>query len=440
MQRHCQSPIQNKRGAGIRERKKAWVISVDMGYGHQRAAWPLKPIAEGGRVISANNYPGIPMSDKRVWRDTRRLYDLISRFKQVPLIGDAAFGLFDRFQNIRDFYPKIQRREPTLQVRQIYRLFEKRQWGKHLIKKLGEKKLPLVTTFFAVGFMAEYWKYKEPIYVVVTDTDVSRAWAPLHPKKTRIIYCAPTSRVVERLQSYGIPASNIVLTGFPLPQELLGIPASQDLKRRLVRLDPAGSYRALYSSIISKYVGKIAQKSSASVSITFAIGGAGAQKELGREILFGLAPLIRKRKVTLNLIAGIHSNLAEYFEGAVKEARLKKGVGIMSAPTKREYFLKFNRLMRSTDVLWTKPSELVFYAALGIPIITAPPIGSQEIQNRKWLMESGAGIQQLDPRFVHQWFCDMLEKGLLTEAAMQGYVELEKQGTRNVIKTVLQKS
>lgn len=421
-------------------KKKAWVISVDMGYGHQRAAWPLKTIAQGGNVISANNYPGIPLSDRRVWRDTRRLYDLISRFKQVPLIGDAAFGLFDRFQNIRDFYPKVQRKEPTLQVRQIYRLFEKRQWGKHLIEKLGVKKLPLVTTFFAIGFMAEYWKYKEPIYVVVTDTDVSRAWAPLNPKKTRIIYCASTSRVVERLQSYGIPVSNIVLTGFPLPQELLGTKVLEDLKRRLVRLDPTGSYRTLYSPIVAKYVGKIAQRSSAPVSVTFAIGGAGAQKELGREILFGLAPLIRKQKVTFNLIAGVHESVAEYFKGAVKEARLKKGVKIMSASTKREYFQKFNQLMRSTDVLWTKPSELVFYAALGIPIITAPPIGSQEIQNRKWLMESGAGMRQLDPRFVHQWFPDMLEKGLLTEAAMQGYVELEKQGTRNVIKTVLQKS
>ena len=413
------------------------MVAVDMGYGHQRAAWPLQTIAEGGSVISANSYAGIPLSDKQVWRSTRRLYDLISRFKQVPVIGNIAFGIFDKFQNIRDFYPVAQKVKPTWQVKQIYRLFEKRQWGKHLIEKLSEKNLPLVTTFFAVAFMAEYWKYKKPIYLVVTDADVSRVWAPLHSKRTKIIYCVPTSRVVERLKSYGIPSSSIVLTGFPLSQELLD---KNILLRRLLRLDPAGSYRALYSSLVSKYVGKLAHRTSGPVSVTFAVGGAGAQRELGREIILGLAPLLRRKKVRLNLVAGTHKSVAEYFLKVLKETRLKKTVRIMSANTKKEYFSKFDSLMRSTDILWTKPSELVFYAALGIPILIAPPIGAQEIQNRKWLLQVGAGINQMSPNLAHQWISDFLEKGLFAEAAMQGFVELEKQGTANVIKTVLQKS
>ena len=33
---------------------KAWVISVDMGYGHQRAAYPLRDIAFE-RIITANS-------------------------------------------------------------------------------------------------------------------------------------------------------------------------------------------------------------------------------------------------------------------------------------------------------------------------------------------------------------------------------------------------
>lgn len=32
---------------------KAWVVTVDMGYGHQRAAYPLKKFAYGG-IINAN--------------------------------------------------------------------------------------------------------------------------------------------------------------------------------------------------------------------------------------------------------------------------------------------------------------------------------------------------------------------------------------------------
>ena len=30
--------------------KKAWVTTADMGYGHQRAVYPLRDIAEGGII------------------------------------------------------------------------------------------------------------------------------------------------------------------------------------------------------------------------------------------------------------------------------------------------------------------------------------------------------------------------------------------------------
>lgn len=418
--------------------KKAWVIAVDMGYGHQRAAWPLLGVAEGGEIISANNYSGMPESDRRIWRDTRRIYDLISKFKQVPFIGDIAFGIFDRFQNIKDFYVLQKNVKPTFQLRQIYKLFLDKEWGKHLIVELSKKDIPLVTTFFAVAFMAEYWKYKKPIYLVVTDTDISRAWAPLSPKKTKIIYCASTSRVVERLMSYGVPSSKIVLTGFPLPKDLVK-DSKAVLVKRILRLDPKNVYRDLYSPIVKKYLGTIPSRSTSPVSITFAIGGAGAQRQLAKNIIVGLAPLIRKKKIKLNLIAGTHENVTEYFNKVLKETRLSKLVFVLSAKTKKEYFPKFNKLINTTDILWTKPSELSFYASLGIPILMAPPIGSQEIQNRRWLLQSGAGINQLSPLVVNDWILDMINKGLFAEAAMQGFVELEREGAKNVEKLVLNK-
>jgi len=40
--------------------QKVWVISVSMGYGHQRTAYPLKDLAPEGEVINANAYQGIP--------------------------------------------------------------------------------------------------------------------------------------------------------------------------------------------------------------------------------------------------------------------------------------------------------------------------------------------------------------------------------------------
>jgi len=35
-----------------------WLISVNMGYGHQRTAYPLKDLAFEEKIINANDYPG----------------------------------------------------------------------------------------------------------------------------------------------------------------------------------------------------------------------------------------------------------------------------------------------------------------------------------------------------------------------------------------------
>src|SRR3989344_2559804 len=180
---------------------KAWVIAVDMGYGHQRTAYPLRFLAFGKKIIIANRYKGIPKKDKAVWERARRIYEFISRFKRVPLIGGWLFSLLDRFQEILSYYPKRDLSGPNIQLRQIYS-FMKKGWGKHLIDTLrlgsGRKPYPLITTFFISAFMAEYFNYPGEILCIVCDADISRTWAPLNPKESRIKYFAPTRRVAER--------------------------------------------------------------------------------------------------------------------------------------------------------------------------------------------------------------------------------------------------
>ncbi len=83
-----------------------------MGYGHQRAADPLRGIAYKGKVINANNYPGIPKRDRDIWHKSRELYEWISRFKKVPVIGDWVWKFFDTFQAIPNFYPKRDLSKP----------------------------------------------------------------------------------------------------------------------------------------------------------------------------------------------------------------------------------------------------------------------------------------------------------------------------------------
>jgi len=102
-----------------------------------------------------------------------------------------------------------------------------------------------------------------------------------------------------------------------------------------------------------------------------------------------------------------------------------------------DYFERFNRALRQTDILWTKPSELSFYSALGIPIIAAPPIGSHEESNLRWLVKSGYGTPQGDLKYIDQWLFDWIENGYLAEMAMQGFVEGEKFGAVRIREIVL---
>ena len=111
----------------------AHVITVDMGYGHQRAAHPLSHIAYRG-IINANAYPGIPAADHKAWEGGRTIYEKISRMKHLPIVGDYIFGAMDYMQKIQPFYPKRDLSKPTSQLRQIYWMI-RRGWGRDLIER-----------------------------------------------------------------------------------------------------------------------------------------------------------------------------------------------------------------------------------------------------------------------------------------------------------------
>jgi hypothetical protein len=172
--------------------------------------------------------------------------------------------------------------------------------------------------------------------------------------------------------------------------------------------------------------------------LTFTVGGAGAQRELGGQIIKSLAGKIRQGLIRVNLVAGVHHKVNEYFKKAIAKNNLTKALGknicILFEINKEKYFERFNCCLRKTDILWTKPSELSFYCALGLPIIIAPPIGSQEKFNQRWLVNLGAGSRQEDPRYVDQWLFDWINSGFLAEAASQGFLEAPKMGTFNIEK------
>ncbi len=437
----------------VKKYKNAYVVTVDMGYGHQRAAYPLKDIARcmtSGKcgedfIINANTYKGIPAGDAGKWKSSRSVYEFISRLKKLPLIGDPIFNAMDYFQRIQPFYPKRDLSKPSLQLKSIYKMIRK-GWGKHLIDKLNQNPLPIITSFFIPAFFADEHGYEGDIYAICTDTDVSRAWAPLNPNRSKINYLVPNKRVRERLKLYGVRKEKIFVTGFPLPKENIGKDLNilkQSIGCRIGNLDPKQRYQKKYSHTLDYYLGERYCKLKAKhpLTITFAVGGAGAQRDIGVTILKSLHKYIDKGEIALNLVAGSRLDVYQYYRKAVKELHFKKqhggNVKIIYDAHKLRYFGQFNKILLTTDILWTKPSELSFYAGLGIPIIMAPTIGSQEEFNRSWLHSINAGFEQEDPAYTHEWLFDWLDSGWLAEAAIEGFLDAPRNGVYHIEDIVL---
>ncbi len=87
-------------------------------------------------------------------------------------------------------------------------------------------------------------------------------------------------------------------------------------------------------------------------------------------------------------------------------------------------------------MLWSKPSELTFFAALGLPLVFSRPIGEHESYNRRWAIEAGAGLRQRDTAFAAEWLEDWLLDGTLAGAAWNGFLRLPSRGLYHILDEV----
>ena len=421
---------------------KAWVVSADMGYGHQRAVYPLKNIAEEG-IITVGSTESTSKSEKKLWNRLLRAYEFFSRAKSIPIIGPPLFSMLDTLMYIPSFYPMRNLSRSTFQVNLMESTIEK-GLCKGMLEQIEKKNLPLVTSFYAPAIAADMKGYHK-IYCIICDADINRVWVAKEPWESRIEYFAPCGKAAQRLKAYGVADERIYLSGFPFPEELLGDKnlsvLKKDLGQRLFYLDPNGKFRERNGKNVEHFLGKenCELNSNRVLTITYAVGGAGAQKEIGGKIALSLRKKIEANEVRINLVAGIKRSVKEYFETIKKEVDEDgNSVQIIYSPDLYEYFDKFNKILHETDILWTKPSELSFYTALGLPIVMTPAIGSQEKFNRKWIHELRSGIRQENPDYTDQWLYDLLSKGTLAECAWDGFLKARKLGLykiREVIET-----
>jgi len=415
------------------------IVAVEMGYGHLRPAHALAELL-GGSVLEADRPPLADAAEQRTWARTRRAFETLTRLSQRRVVGPALSPLLAAITAIPPLDDR-DRTRATWPVHLVERLAA-RGLGRGLVDHLRTTGAPLLTTFFVPALVADRARDlpdATTIGCVVTDSDINRVWVPPQPRATRIRYFAPSTRVVDRLVSYGVPAERITLTGFPLPHALLGGPsldaAKANLRRRLARLDGAGAFRRRCGDEVARRLGPL-PPADGPPRLAFAVGGAGAQAELADRFIPSLAPLVRAGRLHLRLIAGVRREVAARFSRAVDAAGLGAHVGgaveILHTGDVASYFRAFNAALADTDVLWTKPSELVFFGALGLALVLAPPVGEHERMNAGWALEHGAALRQHAPKAAAGWLAGWLADGTLAETAWRAFRALPQQGLYDI--------
>jgi len=429
----------NAPAAGVRA-----LVAVDMGYGHLRAAYALAD-ALSSNVLELDRPPLASAREQRRWGQVRAGYELISRGSQLPFLGRPLRAVLDTITFIPEIYGVRNQSKPTLSVT-VLEAMARRGLGKTMMDFLRRENATLVTTFYAPAVIADYHGYPKAV-CVVTDTDVNRAWVSRHAAHSVVHYCVPSERVLRRLRACGVPAEFIHLTGFPLPPELLGGPELSGLKRnlvaRLVRLDPKGVFREQMRGELDHFLGPPPRDETGRPPlVTFAVGGAGAQLAIARQLIPSLRRPLEQGRIRLAISTGVRREAAGRVEHWLEEAGLHPLLGsavrILWGRDFGEYYRLFNDLLSETDILWTKPSEMTFYGALGIPLVFSRPVGAHERANRRWALHRGAGFKQESPREAWEWLREWLNEGTLAGAAWSGYVRLPKFGTYRIAEVVTQ--
>jgi hypothetical protein len=176
--------------------------------------------------------------------------------------------------------------------------------------------------------------------------------------------------------------------------------------------------------------------------LTFAVGGAGAQVGLVSRFLPSLRRLLNEGRLELVLVAGIRAEVAAELRASVERAGLRRqldpggSIRIVYESDFESYLRTFNQVLAQTDVLWTKPSEMTFFAGLGLPVVFSAPVGTHEQYNRRWAREEGAGLKQRDPRFAGEWLKDWLKDGTLAGAAWNGFTRMPSRGLYQILEAI----
>jgi len=219
------------------------------------------------------------------------------------------------------------------------------------------------------------------------------------------------------------------------------------LASRLRRLDPSGAFlsRDADSSAAARDARRLAADDPGSdarrpLEVAFAVGGAGAQVELAARLVRSLAPRLRADTLRLVLVAGTREDTAHRLVRIAQRAGFRSEGGgpldVLYEPTFSAYARRYHERLATTDLLFTKPSEMTFFAAAGFALALTTPLGDQEHANRAWALRLGAALDAGDVRRADRWLAARLADGSLARVAWAAATRMPRQGTRRILERV----
>jgi len=115
-------------------------------------------------------------------------------------------------------------------------------------------------------------------------------------------------------------------------------------------------------------------------------------------------------------------------------------IDVVRAPSFSGYLARLSPVLAEADVLWTKPSELTFFAGLGLPLLLAPSLGRHEEHNARTVLRRGAALRAEAARDAERWLPALLSDGRLAAAAWAGWKRMPSHGTRRILALLARES
>ena len=392
--------------------------TIRMGYGHYRIAMAVASAAHAlGYTPYWFDLLGFDTAGARMIRDLDKWYSLGSRLSQKS-------KLFNRFfwdPLMGKWYKGIEKNYPIMQAAHVFAN----------IYKDVPRNMPLLGT--------HPWN----------------AQGAVHAGMTNVVNMVPDNcplgfhlvdgaiQTVQSASSYfkfrtladiapkipgakGVPSDSIRLTSHYVDHELVEN-IEVDCAARLKRIADKAPRRLLIS-----------------------IGGAGAQQKLLVEVTRSLLPRIREGKTTLLINFGDHKNAWAYFvehipgfealaqrhfewDDAVQCARQAaegaiSGLHVFLNPDTFCAVYTTNLLMRGSDILLSKPSELAFYP---IPKLLLERVGGHEAWGAIRAAELGDGTIECPGSLTFQALDLLLNEDDLLTQYCENIPKLKKHGVYN---------